>query len=52
MTNATTQTEWSRHHHVRAGTDFYDAIWRGRECHGCKRRDVCEAPREPDGRAG
>jgi phosphatidylserine/phosphatidylglycerophosphate/cardiolipin synthase-like enzyme len=23
---------------------FYDAIWRGRECGGCKRRDVCEAP--------
>ena len=22
-----TEAEWSRHHHVRAGSDFFDAIW-------------------------
>jgi hypothetical protein len=29
---------------------IHDRIWRGLECHGCKRREICEAP--PDTHLG
>jgi phosphatidylserine/phosphatidylglycerophosphate/cardiolipin synthase-like enzyme len=27
---------------------LYDRIWRGLECHGCRRREICEAPLDTD----